>query len=631
MKFLLCALNAKYIHSNPAVYSLRAYAGEELRSYVEIAEYTINQQKGEILADIYRRQPDAIGFSCYIWNWALIRELVVEVAKVLPEADIWLGGPEVTYDAQQILRQYPQLKGVMIGEGEETFRELLKYYVRCADEPAGAKSMGLTGEYRCAEPVSGCEGMQQIAGLCLPGGYTPARPLTDMSSLPFLYENPEEFHNRIVYYESSRGCPYRCSYCLSSIDKRVRLRDIEIVKGELQFFLDRKVPQVKFVDRTFNCNHDHAMAIWTYILEHDNGVTNFHFEISADILREEEITLLRCMRPGLVQLEIGVQSANPETIRSINRVMDLDKLEQIVAAIREGNNIHQHLDLIAGLPFEDYASFGRSFDRVYGMGPQQLQLGFLKVLKGSEMQERAKEFGICYQSTPPYEVLYTNWLSYGDVLRLKRIEEMVELYYNSNQFTYTIAFLKKAFTSAFAMYEALAAFYEEQGYVTNSPARGYRYQVLYDFAKKADPGYADVYRELLTFDLYLRENVKSRPEWARELQSYKEQIRRFYQEEEAGRKYLPGYREYDSRQMAKMTHLEPFIYSVWDMAKMEQVRGTEGVARSQENAERPGKADCPDEVKYVLFDYHIRNPLTFEAKTLAFQVADDSRMFYNVR
>ncbi len=627
MKFLLCALNAKYIHSNPAVYSLRAYVGEQLRSYVEIAEYTINQQKGEILADIYRRQPDAIGFSCYIWNWALIRELVVEVAKVLPEADIWLGGPEVTYDAQQVLLLYPQLKGVMIGEGEETFRELLRYYVTRECELLEAKNIV---EVECAEQEVDCRQLQQIAGLCLADGYTPARPLTDMSSLPFLYDDLEEFHNRIIYYESSRGCPYRCSYCLSSIDKRVRLRDIDIVKRELQFFLDSKVPQVKFVDRTFNCNHDHAMAIWSYILEHDNGVTNFHFEISADILREDEIALLRHMRPGLVQLEIGVQSAKPETIRGINRVMDLDKLEQIVAAIREGNNIHQHLDLIAGLPFEDYASFGRSFDRVYGMEPQQLQLGFLKVLKGSEMLERAKEFGICYQSVPPYEVLYTNWLSYGDVLKLKRIEEMVELYYNSNQFTYTIAFLEKAFSSAFVMYEALASFYEEQGYVTNSPARGYRYQVLYDFAKKVDPAYADVYRELLTFDLYLRENVKSRPEWAKELQPYKEQIRRFYQEEEDSRKYLPGYRAYDSKQMAKMTHLEPFSYPVWDRVEMEQVRGPEGVVCSQEDADRLRMADCPDAVNYVLFDYQLRNPLTFEAKTLAFEVANERQVFYNI-
>ncbi len=590
MKFLLCAVNAKYIHSNPAVYSLRAYAGEMLRPYVEIAEFTINQQKSEILADIYKRHPEVIGFSCYIWNWSLIRELITEVAKVLPEADIWLGGPEVTYDAEQILAGHPQLKGIMVGEGEATFRELLEYYVKSA---------------ACTEPQDDCIKLKGIAGLCLRDGYTLPRPLTDMSKLPFLYDDLEEFRNRIIYYESGRGCPFRCSYCLSSIDKKVRLRDIEIVKNELQFFLGRKVSQVKFVDRTFNCDHDHAMAIWSYILDHDNGVTNFHFEISADILREDEIALLGKMRPGLIQLEIGVQSANPRTLKAINRVMDLNRLKKNVAEIRAGNNIHQHLDLIAGLPFEDYESFGRSFDRVYGMRPQQLQLGFLKVLKGASMQERAEEFGICYQSTPPYEVLYTKWLDFADVLRLKRIEEMVELYYNSNQFTHTLAFLEKAFSSAFAMYEALALFYEEQGYVTNSPARVYRYQVLLAFAQKVDGAYAKVYRELLTLDLYLRENVKSRPDWAADLAEYKAQIRGFYQAEEEERRYLPEYRGFDSRQLAKMTHLEPFVYPVWDDGKMERVR------KELEDAREA--VSCPDQVQYVLFDYRSRNPLTFEA------------------
>lgn len=574
MKFLLCAVNAKYIHSNPAVYSLRAYAGEALRPYVEIAEYTINQYCDEILADIYNRQPDVIGFSCYIWNWTLIQELFCEVPKILPKVEIWLGGPEVTYDGEKILEKYPQINGIMVGEGEETFRELLEHYVRHGSD------------------------LHEIAGLCLPDGYTQPRALTDMNTLPFLYENLEEFSNRIIYYESSRGCPYRCSYCLSSIDKKVRLRDMDIVKKELQFFLDHKVAQVKFVDRTFNCNHDHAMAIWSYILEHDNGETNFHFEISADILREDEIALLKKMRPGLVQLEIGVQSTNPETIRAINRVMNVEKLEQVVAAVREGHNIHQHLDLIAGLPYEDYESFGKSFDRVYAMKPQQLQLGFLKVLKGSEMCRRAEELGTCYQSRPPYEVLYTRWLPYRDVLKLKRIEEMVELYYNSNQYTHTLIFLEKAFTSPFSMFEALAAFYEENGYVTNSPARVHRYQVLLDFAESADPEYGAVYRELLTFDLYLRENAKSRPDFAGDLTAFKDAVREFYRWEEANRQYLPDYGEYDSKQMAKMTHLEPFFYPVWDQEKMNMVR-----------------KGLTTQWQFILFDYRRRDPLTYEAMT----------------
>lgn len=583
MKFLLTAVNAKYIHSNPAIYSLRMYAGKELQKHIELAEYTINNYAQDILADIYKRKPDAIGFSCYIWNWNLIQDLLRELPKVLPDTDIWLGGPEVTYDADLILKEYPQVRGIMIGEGEATFKELLETYV---------KKSAL---------------WQQIPGLCLPTGYTPMRELTDISALPFLYEDLEPFTNRIIYYETSRGCPYRCSYCLSSIDKKVRLRDIGVVKKELQFFLDNKVSQVKFVDRTFNCNHDHAMAIWQYIYENDNGVTNFHFEISADILREDEITLLKKFRPGLVQLEIGVQSANEQTIHAINRVMNVEKLEQIVASIQEGNNIHQHLDLIAGLPYEDYDSFGRSFNRVYAMKPEQLQLGFLKVLKGSEMHERAEEFGICYLSKPPYEVLHTKWLSYSDVLRLKHIEEMVEIYYNSNQYTHTLPFLLRAFESPFAMFEAMANFYEVQGYFVNSPARAYRYQVLLQFAREYDGVHFEVYKELLTYDMYLRENLKSRPDFGADLttEAVKSVIRKFYRKEETERKYLPDYEGYDWKQLSKMTHLEPFRYPVWDVEALAKVMSAGECMYDNK----------PTALTYVLFDYKARNPLNYEAAT----------------
>ena len=583
MKFLLTAVNAKYIHSNPAIYSLRAYAGKELQKYIELAEYTINHNMQDILADIYRRKPDVIAFSCYIWNWNLIQDLLRELPKVLPGTDIWLGGPEVSYDADLILQEYPQLSGIMVGEGEATFKELLQAYVREEEERENK--------------------WQNIPGLCLHTGYTPVRELTDISTLPFLYQDLEPFANRIIYYETSRGCPYRCSYCLSSIDKQVRLRDISVVKRELQFFLDNKVTQVKFVDRTFNCNHEHAMAIWQYIYEHDNGVTNFHFEISADILREDEIALLRKFRPGLAQLEIGVQSTNEKTIGAINRVMSVDKLERIVASIQAGHNIHQHLDLIAGLPFEDYESFGRSFDRVYAMEPEQLQLGFLKVLKGSEMQKRTEEFGVCYLSRPPYEVLHTKWLSYDEVLRLKRIEEMVELYYNSNQYTHTLAFLLQAFAGPFAMFEAMADFYEREGFFLNSPARAYRYHVLLKFAEEYDKANYDVYRELLTYDMYLRENLKSRPDFAADLSAdmVKGAIRAFYQKEETERRYLPAYTGYDWKQLSKMTHLEPFHYPVWDIAAL-----AEAVGKRTSNT---------GSMTYILFDYKSRNPLNYEAAT----------------
>ena len=571
MKFLLTAINAKFIHSNPAVYSLRACVGEKLQSYVELAEFTINESLESILEGIWKRQPEVIGFSCYIWNWKLIREILTELPKILPDTEIWLGGPEVTYDGPGLLAEFPQVTGIMVGEGEVTFREVLEQYLREAADRTGTA----TGK-------SVADRFGQIPGLCLSSGYTAPRDLTDLTTLPFLYENMEPFTNRIIYYETSRGCPYRCSYCLSSIDKKVRLRDISVVKRELQFFLDQNVKQVKFIDRTFNCDHKHAMEIWQYIYEHDNGVTNFHFEISADILREEEIALLNRFRPGLAQLEIGVQSTNPETIRAIHRVMDVDKLEKIVAAIHRGQNIHQHLDLIAGLPYEDYASFGRSFDRVYGMQPEQLQLGFLKVLKGSDMHENAEKYGIRYLELPPYEVLYTNWISYGEIRRLKRIEEMVELYYNSGQFTHTLPVLEKAFPGPFAMYEALADYYQEQGYFTNSPARAYRYQILLEFAALKDPDNREIYRELLTYDMYLRENLKSRPAFAAEItEEQKQDIRRFYQTEEQERRYLSAYGEYDWKQLSRMTHLEPFRY--------------------------------PDP-HYVLFDYQERNPLNYEAK-----------------
>lgn len=625
-KFLLVAINAKYIHSNPAVYSLRTCAGEKLRRHVELAEYTINQPMAEILADIYARRPDAMGFSCYIWNWRLVRELLGELPKLLPDAAVWLGGPEVSYDADVILREYPQVAGIMVGEGEATFRELLDYYVN------GARAAGREGEEPVAEAgrvdvesrieaaegsaVAECPcaaeegkgrrkagpalGLADIPGLCLPTGYTPCRPLTDLSAIPFLYDDLAPFENRILYYETSRGCPFRCSYCLSSIDKAVRIRDMGLVEEELQFFLDHRVRQVKFIDRTFNCSHAHAMAVWTYLLEHDNGVTNFHFEISADILRQEEIELLSHFRPGLAQMEIGVQTVNPRTLEAIRRTMDIERLESAVAAIRRGGNVHLHLDLIAGLPYEGYESFGKSFDWVYRLRPHQLQLGFLKVLKGSEMWERAQEYGIRYLEQPPYEVLCTDWLSYEEVLRLKGVEEMVELYYNSGQFVHTLNFLENAFPGPFAMYEALADFYREEGHLAMSPARASRYQVLLDFAGRRDPRRREVYRELLTYDLYLRENAKSRPGFAPDISAWKEAARSFYREEEQRRRYLPDYEGFDSRQLGRMTHLEPFAYPVWDIDRMAAGYGAFGAGESRGHT-------------FVLFDYRSRSPLNHEA------------------
>ncbi len=597
MKFLLAVVNAKYIHSNPAIYSLRAYSVQkdsELEKHIELAEYTINQPFQDILADIYARMPDCVAFSCYIWNIGMVKDIVRELAKILPETRIWLGGPEVSYNAEELLEEMPFITGIMVGEGEVSFHELLMFYRQGGPE-----------DIRGLEQTDGIVFRKRgQEGICR----TRDRALTDISRLPFFYNEADigDFHNRILYYESSRGCPYRCSYCLSSIDKTVRLRRLELVEKELQFFLEKKVPQVKFVDRTFNCNHSHAMGIWRFIKEQDNGITNFHFEISADILTEEEITLLQSLRPGLVQLEIGVQSTNPVTIREIRRRMDWERLRRIVAALQEKDNIHLHLDLIAGLPYEDSASFRNSFNEVYACRPEQLQLGFLKVLKGSYMHEKASEYEIHYTDKPPYEVLFTKWLPYSQVLKLKRVEEMVELYYNSSQFAHTLPVLEKAFPDPFRLYEQLAEYYETKGYFVNNPARAYRYQVLLDFALSADPDNMTLYRQLLTLDMYLRENLKSRPAFAlplREQQEAKEKINGFYRREECSPSFLKEYVEdgYNARQMARMTHIECFTLPVWEK---ENPQGNGGGA-----------------VYYLLFDYRKRNPLNQEAYTMLLPLA----------
>jgi len=515
MKILLAACNAKYIHSNLAVYDLQAYASD-YADHIVLKEYTINQQKDDIMRDIYLEHPDVVCVSCYIWNLSFVKELMADLIKILPGVDFWAGGPEVSYDAEKFLTENSEFKGVMVGEGEETFKELAGYYVE--KNPQDLKDM---------------------TGICYRDGdqiiHNGWRQIMDLSSIPFIYKDLSEFKNRIIYYESSRGCPFSCSYCLSSIDKKLRFRDTETVKKELQFFIDNKVPQVKFVDRTFNCKHDHAMAIWKYINEHDNGVTNFHFEISADLLREEELQEMSTMRPGLIQLEIGVQSTNPDTIKAIHRTMDFEKLKGIVDRIHSFGNIHQHLDLIAGLPYEDYDSFRHSFNDVYALKPQQLQLGFLKVLKGSHMMEMCKEYGIVYKTQEPYEVLSTKWLDYDHVLKLKTVENMVEVYYNSGQFQNTLEYLEKFFPDAFSIYERLGSFYMEKGYGDVSHTRMRRYEILLEFLEDMPEISMDQVKDQMVYDLYLRENLKSRPGFARDQKPFERQIWDFRKREKVAK------------------------------------------------------------------------------------------------
>ena len=587
MKVLLAAINAKYIHSNLGIYSLKTYGEKMLKEWglaeqaeISLAEYTINHQMEQILQDIYKRKPDVIGFSCYIWNISYVKVILADIKKVLPDVKIWAGGPEVSYHGEAFLKEEPAVDLVMMGEGEITFAHFLKALLEGED-------------------------LKQVPGLMVrnaDGTFTDTgfRQVMDMSQIPFPYAfmDMKELEHRIIYYESSRGCPFSCAYCLSSIDKKLRFRSLDLVLPELEWFLQAKVPQVKFVDRTFNCKKSHAMAIWQYIRDHDNGVTNFHFEIAADLLDKDELDLLSTMRPGLVQLEIGVQSTNEKTLEAIRRKTDIEEIREITETINSWHNIHQHLDLIAGLPWEDLESFKKSFNDVYEMEPEQLQLGFLKVLKGSYMEELIPTCDLLYSAAPPYEVLCTKWLSYGDVLELKDIEEMTEVHYNSRQFTCTLKELEKEFDTPYEMFSFMAGYYNKNHLFGISHSRIARYEILWKIiqerlekngkcetqGKPENGGVSEKleqYRDLLMTDLYLRENVKSRPTFARDLSDSKDFVREFFQREEKAPEHLSGYEGYDSRQMAKMAHLEPL---------------------------RDGT--------YLLFDYKKRDPLSYNARTV---------------
>lgn len=584
MKIYLTAINAKYIHSNLAVYSLKAYA-KEFQNNIQIGEFTINNRADAILEEIYKANPDVLCFSCYIWNMAYVEEIIEEFHKLRLEVPIWVGGPEVSYEVETFLKEHQQVTGIMIGEGEKTFREVCGYYVN--------QDFGKLSEIKGLAIRDGQTGEVVLTG---------PQEILDMNTIPFCYGDIEKsseedqmayFKNRIIYYESSRGCPFSCSYCLSSVEKKLRFRDAELVKKELAFFIEKKVPQVKFVDRTFNCDHKHAMEIWSFLKEHDNGITNFHFEISADLLTEEELAFIGTMRPGLIQLEIGVQSTNEATITEIHRTMKLDRLKETVRKIQKNANIHEHLDLIAGLPYEDYKTFQKSFNEIYALKPNQLQLGFLKVLKGSYMYEHAKEYEIVYHGKPPYEVMKTKWLPFEDVLCIKRVEEMLEVYYNSGQFEITMKVLEPFFQDAFSMFQLLGDFYERNGYFAMSHSRIRRCEILLEFMQEYLQETSDkvditpiqredameLLQEALLFDLYYRENCKSRPKWAVDASSFKEQTR-----------------TYCKRGM--LSHVEPFHYLFPD----KKVRTLKELPVRQE------------EPVFVLFDYEKRDPLDYQAE-----------------
>ena len=656
MRFLLCGINAKYIHSNLAIFSLKAYADRKKIPGAEIIlkEYTINNYVEDILQDLYEAKADIIIFSCYIWNISFVRELAAELKKVSPEVKIWAGGPEVSYAANKFLMENPAFDLIMQGEGEEVFSELIcltveekcrikdvykqseskkvlsgivekRYFIerkQAVKEEKDIEDKHFAGEDNVYPTnyidMSKLQKLQGIAvrdflGEAALGNAesnignktkiinTGFATLMDMDTIPFVYEDFHLFEHKILYYETSRGCPFCCSYCLSSVDKTVRFRSLPIVKKELDAFLEAKVPQVKFVDRTFNCNRQRAIDIWSYLVEHDNGITNFHFEISSDLLGEEELELFAKMRPGLIQLEIGVQSTNGETVDAIHRHMDLEKLFHYVDRVHALGNIHQHLDLIAGLPYENYERFGVSFDDLYAHKPDQLQLGFLKVLKGTMMEKEVKKYSILYRNQPPYEVLGTKWLSYDEIILLKGVEELVELYYNSGQYTLTLKYAVPFFESPFRFYEMFSAWYRGKGYHKLNHNRLEKYNILREFLREhIDENEWDTLDEIMLYDMYLRENVKGRPAWAKDTAQYKKEWKALYREQ--GEKLFPEDVQagiYDSKRAANQSHIEVFEINIKKFEQSGQVEKKQ---------------------VFCLFDYSRRNPLNRAARTVEWEI-----------
>ena len=656
MRFLLCGINAKYIHSNLAIFSLKAYADRKKIPGAEIIlkEYTINNYVEDILQDLYEEKADVVIFSCYIWNISFVRELAAELKKVSPDVKIWAGGPEVSYAANKYLMENPTFDLIMQGEGEEVFSELIRLTVeekcrikdvykqseskkvlsgivekrysierkQAVKEEKDIEDKHFAGEDNVYPTnyidMSKLQKLQGIAVWDFSGEAalgnaesnignktkiinTGFATLMNMDTIPFVYEDFHLFEHKILYYETSRGCPFCCSYCLSSVDKTVRFRSLPIVKKELDAFLEAKVPQVKFVDRTFNCNRQRAIDIWSYLVEHDNGITNFHFEISSDLLGEEELELFAKMRPGLIQLEIGVQSTNGETVDAIHRHMDLDKLFHYVDSVHELGNIHQHLDLIAGLPYENYERFGCSFDDLYAHEPDQLQLGFLKVLKGTMMEEEVKKYSILYRNQPPYEVLGTKWLSYDEIILLKGVEELVELYYNSGQYTLTLKYAVPFFESPFRFYEMFSAWYRGKGYHKLNHNRLEKYNILREFLREhIDENEWDTLDEIMLYDMYLRENVKGRPAWAKDTAQYKKEWKALYREQ--GEKLFPEDVQagiYDSKRAANQSHIEVFEINIKKFEQSGQVEKKQ---------------------VFCLFDYSRRNPLNRAARTVEWEI-----------
>lgn len=546
MKILLTTLNSKFIHTNLAI----RYIKESIKDLadVEIREYTINNQLDYILKDIYLAGYDAVFFSTYIWNVYDIVKLCENLKKVNPKLIIGLGGPEVSYDSEDAMAKYEFVDYILRGEGEMVMRDLVKYFNGEID----IKDVdGVT--YRCdGEVIKNKE----------------RELLKDLDLIPSPYENlnVKEYENRIVYYETSRGCPFNCQYCLSSAIKGLRYFSIDRVKRDLKKLIDAKVSQIKFIDRTFNANKKFAKEIMKFLMENDNGYTTYHFEVTAHLLDDDMLEFLKDCKEGLFQFEIGVQTTNQEALDAVGRRDDFEKLSHVVKTIESYQNIHQHLDLIAGLPYEGYDSFEKSFNDVFALQIEQLQLGFLKMIKGTGMRARSEEFEYEYKNYAPYEVLCNKFISYDEILKLKDIEDILERYYNSNNFSLSVKYIIENYysESAFKFFEDFANYFNEMGYFHLAQGKNQLYSILADFYKEKIGENYDLFMEILKYDYVSLGKISSVPNIFNKLEvkDMKARVHEFLHNRENLEKYLPKHVDTPAKYILKYVHFECFKYDI---------------------------------------------------------------------
>jgi len=522
----------------------------EYAEYISLLEFSINNSQDFILKEIRSKSPDILCFSCYIWNISIVKELAANIRKISPNIKIILGGPEVSFPPYELLGEFADI--IVFGEGEAAFEQLCKHFF--LRSPSLSEINGIA---YYSENLNDLEKNIRI---------NEPRELPDLNRLAFPYENLNGLSNKIVYYESSRGCPFSCAYCISSATNGVRFLDIETAKSHIGFFLENKVKLVKFVDRTFNCEPERALRIWQYIIANDNGITGFHFEVGADLITDVHIDCLKHARPGLIQFEAGVQSTNEYALREVCRVSNFDKLRENVIKVKGLNNIHLHLDLIAGLPFEDFESFKKSFNDCFALRPDMLQLGFLKLLQGSNLRRYSEKYGIAYRDKAPYEVLFTDHISFDELSLLKDVENIVDIYYNSGIFAASIEYAVSIFLTPFDFFYNFSLYWNEKGFHRESHSKQERYEILFRYLSGVECTDLAFLKDLLKFDMFMNENVKNLPKWLErtDYTPIRDRISAFFANEANAKAYFPKLLGRAPKELQRICHLERFSCNVLD-------------------------------------------------------------------